>query len=96
MGLHSWADAPSGKIQKFDVVVAKNYLTEHELAQLSWLVNAYLDIAESMAQCKLFMTMQDWETRMDRFLAATDREADPSPQIIPKSSQKIACSLRTA
>ena len=74
MGLHSWADAPSGKIQKFDVVVAKNYLTEHELAQLSWLVNAYLDIAESMAQCKLFMTMQDWETRMDRFLAATDRE----------------------
>jgi hypothetical protein len=35
MGLHIWADAPMGKIQKFDVVVAKNYLTEHELAQLN-------------------------------------------------------------
>jgi len=74
MGLHSWADAPDGKIQKFDVVVAKNYLTESELAQLSRLVNAYLDVAEDMALRKLPMTMQDWETRLNRFLAATDRE----------------------
>ncbi|MBK8259289.1 MAG: virulence RhuM family protein [Polyangiaceae bacterium] len=74
MGLHSWADAPSGKIQKFDVVVAKNYLTENELAQLSRLVNAYLDVAEDMALRKIPMTMQDWETRLNRFLAATDRE----------------------
>jgi len=74
MGLHTWADAPSGKIQKFDVVVAKNYLTEHELAQLSRLVNAYLDVAEDMALRKIPMTMQDWETRLNRFLAATDRE----------------------
>jgi hypothetical protein len=41
MGLHTWTDAPLGKIQKFDVVVAKNYLTEHELAQLSRLVSEY-------------------------------------------------------
>lgn len=74
MGLHSWTDGPHGKIQKFDVVVAKNYLTEAELAQLSRLVNAYLDIAEDMAIRKLPMTMQDWETRLNRFLAATDRE----------------------
>jgi hypothetical protein len=74
MGLHTWADAPLGKIQKFDVVVAKNYLTEHELAQLSRLVNAYLDVAEDMALRKIPMTMQDWETRLNRFLAATDRE----------------------
>jgi hypothetical protein len=74
MGLRSWADAPSGKIQKFDVVVAKNYLTEPELLQLSRLVNAYLDVAEDMALRKIPMTMQDWETRLNRFLAATDRE----------------------
>lgn len=74
MGLHSWTDAPQGKIQKFDVVVAKNYLTEGELAQLSRLVNAYLDVAEDMALRKIPMTMQDWETRLNRFLAATDRE----------------------
>jgi len=74
MGLHTWADAPSGKIQKFDVVIAKNYLTEHELAQLSRLVNAYLDLAEDMAIRKIPLTMQDWETRLNRFLAVADRE----------------------
>ena len=74
MGLTTWKDAPRGKIQKFDVSVAKNYLTEHEMAQLARLVNAYLDVAEDMAQRKIPMTMQDWETRLNRFIAATDRE----------------------
>jgi hypothetical protein len=74
MGLTNWKDAPLGKIQKFDVVVAKNYLTEPEMAQLSRLVNAYLDVAEDMAQRKIPMTMQDWETRLNRFIEATERE----------------------
>lgn len=73
MGLTTWKDAPRGKIQKFDVSVAKNYLTEPELAQLSRLVNAYLDVAEDMALRKMPMTMQDWETRLNRFIEATDR-----------------------
>lgn len=74
MGLTTWKDAPGGKIQKFDVSVAKNYLTELEMAQLSRLVNAYLDIAEDMAQRQMPMTMADWEQRLNRFIAATDRE----------------------
>ncbi|MCL2831177.1 MAG: virulence RhuM family protein, partial [Betaproteobacteria bacterium] len=74
MGLTTWQDAPLGKIQKFDVSVAKNYLTEFEMAQLSRLVNAYLDVAEDMALRRMPMTMQDWETRLNRFLEATDRE----------------------
>ena len=74
MGLTTWNDAPHGKIQKFDVSVAKNYLTEPEMAQLSRLVNAYLDVAEDMAQRQIPMTMQDWETRLNRFIEATDRE----------------------
>lgn len=73
MGLSTWKDAPTGKIQKFDVSVAKNYLTEPEMAQLSRLVNAYLDVAEDMAQRKMPMTMQDWEARLNRFIEATDR-----------------------
>jgi hypothetical protein len=74
MGLATWKEAPLGKIQKFDVVVAKNYLTETEMAQLSRLVNAYLDVAEDMAQRKIPVTMQDWEARLNRFIEATDRE----------------------
>jgi hypothetical protein len=73
MGLTSWKDAPLGKIQKFDVVVAKNYLTESEMAQLQRLVSAYLDLAEDMALRQIPVTMQDWETRLNRFIAATDR-----------------------
>ena len=74
MGLSTWKDAPTGKIQKFDMVIAKNYLTDVELAQLSRLVSAYLDVAEDMAQRKIPVTMQDWETRLNRFIEATDRE----------------------
>lgn len=74
MGLTSWKDAPEGKIQKFDVTVAKNYLTEKEMAGLQRLVNAYLDIAEDMALREIPMTMADWEERLNKFIAATDRE----------------------
>lgn len=74
MGLTSWKDAPDGKIQKFDVTTAKNYLTQNELAQLQRLVNAYLDVAEDMAQRQIPMTMADWEERLNRFIEATDRK----------------------
>ncbi|WP_312650273.1 virulence RhuM family protein [Aminipila sp.] len=74
MGLTSWKDAPNGKIQKFDVSIAKNYLTEFEMSQLQRLVSAYLDIAEDMAIRHIPMTMEDWETRLNRFIEATDRE----------------------
>jgi hypothetical protein len=74
MGLTSWKDAPEGKIQKFDVSIAKNYLTQKEIAQLQRLVSAYLDLAEDMALRQMPMTMADWEERLIRFIAATDRE----------------------
>jgi len=74
MGLTTWKDAPKGKIQKFDVVVAKNYLTQNEMTQLQRLVSAYLDLAEDMALRQIPMTMQDWEVRLNRFIEATDRD----------------------
>lgn len=73
MGLTTWKDAPNGKIQKFDVSVAKNYLSENEMQQLQRLVSAYLDLAEDMATRQIPMTMEDWETRLNRFIEATDR-----------------------
>lgn len=74
MGLTSWADAPNGKIQKFDVSVAKNYLSQDEMRQLERIVSAYLDLAEDMASRKIPMTMEDWESRLNRFIEMTDRE----------------------
>ncbi|WP_141052205.1 virulence RhuM family protein [Aliarcobacter cryaerophilus] len=74
MGLSTWMDAPNGKIQKFDVTVAKNYLNDKELASLQRLVSAYLDLAEDMALREIPMTMLDWESRLNKFIEATDRE----------------------
>ena len=74
MGLTTWKDAPKGKIQKFDVTVAKNYLTGDEMTQLQRLVSAYLDIAEDMATRRVPMTMKDWEVRLNHFIEAADRE----------------------
>lgn len=74
MGLTSWEGAPNGKIHKYDVTVANNYLTEYELEQLGRIVSAYLDIAELQAMRHIPMTMQDWETRLNGFLRLMDRE----------------------
>ena len=60
MGLQTWKDSPNGKIQRFDVVVAKNYLTEDELSAMARIVNAYLDLAELRAEGQIPMMMEDW------------------------------------
>lgn len=74
MGLTSWDSAPQGKIHKYDVSVAKNYLSDFEMAQLQRVVSAYLDMAELQAMRKIPMTMQDWEVRLSGFLKLWDRE----------------------
>lgn len=74
MGLTSWEDAPKGKIQKYDVAIAKNYLSEFELGQMQRIVSAYLDMAEMQAMRKIPMTMEDWEKRLCGFLQLWDRE----------------------
>ena len=74
MGLTTWGKAPEGKILKSDVVVAKNYLTEAEFSDLGRIVNAYLELAESRANRRVAMTMEDWAKRLDIFLSADERE----------------------
>lgn len=68
MGLTTWKAAPEGKIIRSDVIVAKNYLSADELAQLNRLVTAYLDFAENMAMRKIPLTMEDWEKRLNAFI----------------------------
>lgn len=74
MGLTSWEGAPRDKIHKYDVTVAKNYLSEFELGQMQRIVSAYLDMAEMQAMRKIPMTMADWEERLSGFLKLWDRE----------------------
>jgi hypothetical protein len=74
MGLTSWEGAPKGKIHRYDVSIAKNYLTDFELGQMQRIVSAYLDMAEMQAMRKIPMTMEDWEKRLSGFLQLWDRE----------------------
>ena len=72
MGLTTWENAPNGKIVKTDVSVAKNYLREKELDEMGRMVNASLDMAESMAKRHIPMTMEDWAKRIDKFINLFD------------------------
>ena len=74
MGLTTWEAAPTGKIQRYDVSIAKNYLSDSEMGQLQRIVSAYLDMAEMQAMRKIPMTMEDWEKRLSGFLQLWDRE----------------------
>lgn len=89
MGLTNWEGAPHGKIHCYDVTVAKNYLTDQELQELARIVSAYLDLAEAQAQRHIPMTMEDWEKRLNGFLAVWDRD-------VLKDAGKVSAELAKA
>ena len=74
MGLTSWEKYPDGKIQKYDVSIAKNYLSKEEMQALERIVTMYLDYAEYQASRHIPMTMQDWSQRLNRFLEFNEHE----------------------
>ena len=88
MGLTSWKNYPSGKILETDVVIAKNYLSMEELESLELIVSAFLDLAENRAKRHIPMTMEDWSTRIDKFLLADDLDILKDAG---KISHEIAC-----
>ena len=88
MGLTSWKNSPNGKILETDVVIAKNYLSKDELESLERIVSAFLDLAENRAKRNIPMTMEDWATRIDKYLLADDLDILKDAG---KISQEIAC-----
>ncbi len=71
MGLTNYRGA---KVRKHDVTIAKNYLTENELAALNNLVEQYLIFAQGQAMRRIPMHMRDWIKKLDRFLSINDRD----------------------
>ena len=87
MGLTSWKGFPDGKIQKYDVSIAKNYLDKEELTSLEMIVIMYLDYAEYQARRKIPMTMKDWVLKLNSFLKFNEHEILNNPS---KISHEIA------
>ena len=54
--------------------IAKNYLSEDELAVLNRIVNAYIEFAELQALRKRPMYMADWIKKLDDFIKMSDNE----------------------
>lgn len=88
MGLTSWKNSPNGKIMESELIIAKNYLNKEELRDLEGIVSAFLEIAENRARRHIPMTMEDWSSRIDKFLLADDRDILKDAG---KISHEIAC-----
>lgn len=86
MGLTNWKNAPSGKILKSDVTIAKNYLNEQEISHLNRIVTMYLDYAELQAEKRALMTMEDWAKKLDAFLQFNEYE-------ILKDAEKVSAKV---
>jgi hypothetical protein len=71
LGLTNWRGAV---VRKQDVTIAKNYLSEPELAALNNLVEQYLVFAEGQAMRRVPMQMLDWIKKLDGFLTLNDRD----------------------
>ena len=71
LGLTNWRGAV---IRKTDVAIAKNYLTEPELAALNNLVEQYLIFAQGQAMRRVPMHMTDWIKKLDAFLTLNERD----------------------
>lgn len=71
MGLTNWRGV---KVRKEDVTIAKNHLSEPELAALNNLVEQYLVFAEGQAMRRVPMRMADWIAKLHGFLTINDRD----------------------
>lgn len=63
-----------GQVQKADVSVAKNYLSESEIAELNRIVTMWLDFAEDQATRRKEVFLKDWAEKLDAFLSFNDRQ----------------------
>jgi hypothetical protein len=71
LGLTNWRGAT---IRKDDVAIAKNYLSEPELAALNNLIEQYLVFAEGQAMRRVPMHMGDWIKKLEGFLSLNERD----------------------
>jgi len=67
-------DKKGKDITKADIKVAKNYLDEKEIKLLGLIVEQYLAFAQTMAEQKMLMHMDDWIERLDAVISLNGRE----------------------
>ena len=90
MGLSTWQ---KDEVRKTDVVIAKNYLAETEVAELNRIVTMWLDFTEDQATRRKQVFMQDWADKLDDFLRFNSRAVLSNAG---RASKKLAEAKATA
>ena len=72
MGLTTWRGSPDGRIYKYDIRIAKNYLEESEIKALERAVNGFFDYIERQIELRKEITMNDMASLVIRFLTFND------------------------
>jgi len=81
MGLTSWR---GDEVRITDVIIAKNYLKEHEIDELNRIVVMWLDYAEDQARLRKRIFINDWERKLDDFLRFNERQVLPHAGTVSK------------
>ena len=69
MGVTTWKNAPSGRLLKSDVSIAKNYLNEKQIKQLERAVSGFFDYIEDLIERENVFTMEDFVKSINEFLS---------------------------
>lgn len=69
MGLQTWKKAPTGRILKSDVVIAKNYLEEKDIKKLESTIGGFFDYIENIIEKEIAFTMEEFNKSVESFLS---------------------------
>ncbi|WP_428050125.1 virulence RhuM family protein [Candidatus Avelusimicrobium caledoniensis] len=88
MGLKTWAGAPDKRILKYDVSIAKNYLTEDQIRRLERTVTGYFDYIEDLIERENTFTMEQFAASVNEFLAFRKYQILPNKGSISREQAK--------
>ncbi len=88
MGLKTWKGS---RVRRADVTVAKNYLDSDEISMLNMLTTQFLDFAELRARRRQQITMAQWVTATDTFIAMNDLKVLPGTGRVSREAAEAIC-----
>ena len=91
MALTSWSGS---RVRKQDIIVAQNYLSEDEVDILNRLVIIFLEQAELRARQQRDLTLDYWQSSVDRMLTSNDQPLLDSPGSVSHDDMKILANQR--
>ena len=91
MALASWSGS---RVRKQDIIVAKNYLSEGEVDILNRLVIIFLEQAELRVRQQQDLTLDYWQSSVDRMLVSNDQPLLDSPGSVSHDDMKILANQR--